>query len=142
MLHRRFLIADGPDPEWSTLQTRPAPGGLVESIRGPTTGFVQWYGIGYDGGTESSNPVDMTAGLTFDARLVYAAPGLGGAALEYVGLQAISVANAGNPWPGGFAAIDQDLPQGFEAWLQVIAINNTTAATHVWFSYEFVDRVP
>ena len=141
MLHRRYEIAAGSDPLWHVTQVRPAPGGLVVPIRTETEGRLIWYGIGYDGAAENSNPVDTTAGLSFDARLVYAAPGSGGLALEYIGLASI-VETSTAEIPSGRIATELDLPAGLEGWLQIISVTNATAATHIWLSYGFTRRVP
>lgn len=131
-LHRRVTIAAfSADPYWSRTQANPAPAGLVETIRANKPVKITWWGVGYDGGDQNARPVDST-GLSFDAALVYKQGG--SLAPEYIRLSSI-VEETTAQLEAGRAAVEVDLPEGCEAWLQVIAITNTSAATHLWLSY-------
>jgi hypothetical protein len=132
-LHRRVTIAGFvADPYWSRTQAKPAPSGVVETIRASKCTQLCWWGIGYNGATADAAPVDGT-GLLFDAVLVLARPN--GRVHEYVRLTSIAEETTAQK-ETGWIKTEVDIPEGFEAWVQMIALTAAGAATHLWLSYD------
>jgi hypothetical protein len=133
-LHRRVTVSGfSADPYWSRTQAKPSPALFVETIRASKCTQLCWWGVGYDGDDANASPVDST-GITFNAAIVIARPN--GRLHEYVRLTSIAEELSASI-EAGRVKTEVDIPDGFEAWICMIALAvGGSPATHLWLSYE------
>lgn len=145
-LHRIIPVAPFvADPSWSETQVVPpllanGPTSTSESlILAPTSaGVIYWTATPYDGADlDLSKPVDGT-GMTFDARLVYAATvNVGPANLIVIGRKSPGEVELALI-PVGREIIESRPTAGCCAVLQMIAVAGVPpGCTHLWLSWLF-----
>lgn len=148
-LHRIITIAGFvPDPDWSSTQAVPplldgtSPPDGEELVQVSGAGLIYWTAIPYNGNVKGTSLPSSGAGLTFDARLVYATPGAyrGGAQPKLVVGRKSPGEVEGAPIKTGREVIESAIPTGASGVLQMLSLAGAPppGTTHLWLFYRFV----
>lgn len=148
-LHRIVPLAPFvADADWSATQVVPPAIDDPTSIAGTllrvenTGGTLYWFAIPFDGDDLASAQPCTGAGMTFDARVVYArASNYDGKGSRIVVGRKSPGEVEGAPIPIGREIIEHNTPRGSAAIVQLISVAGVPApATHLWIFWIFESK--